>query len=555
MISELVKSDKQKRMMKKPLIFIICICGAMASMQAQNMGNLAARKLQMAEFAIANLYVDSVDENKLVEEAIIRMLAQLDPHSTYNDAEEVKKMNEPLQGNFEGIGVQFQMIEDTLLIIQPVSNGPSEKVGILAGDRIVAVNDSAIAGVKMSTEDIMTRLRGPKDSEVKLTIVRRGVNDPLYFTVKRDKIPILSLDASYMIQPKTGYIRINRFGATTAEEFTAALKELQKQGMKDLILDLQGNGGGYLNAAIDLANEFLQQKELIVYTEGRTSQRSNFYAKGTGNFKNGRLIVLVDEYSASASEIVTGAIQDWDRGVVVGRRTFGKGLVQRPIELPDGSMIRLTIARYYTPSGRCIQKPYDHTANLDGRGLSKDDGQEKYNMELVDRFNRGEMMHADSIHFPDSLKNSTKKLKRTVYGGGGIMPDYFVPIDTTQYTDYHRNLVAKGVVIKATTKYIEKNRKELQEKYKKFDTFNNKFEIDEQMLADIRAAADKEKIEFNEEQYNKSLPLIKTQLKALIARDLWDMNEYFQVINTTNNSVQQALELLNEKIYEKKLPL
>lgn len=555
MISELVKSDKQKRMMKKLLIFIICICGAMASMQAQNMGNLAARKLQMAEFAIANLYVDSVDENKLVEEAIIRMLAQLDPHSTYNDAEEVKKMNEPLQGNFEGIGVQFQMIEDTLLIIQPVSNGPSEKVGILAGDRIVAVNDSAIAGVKMSTEDIMTRLRGPKDSEVKLTIVRRGVNDPLYFTVKRDKIPILSLDASYMIQPKTGYIRINRFGATTAEEFTAALKELQKQGMKDLILDLQGNGGGYLNAAIDLANEFLQQKELIVYTEGRTSQRSNFYAKGTGNFKNGRLIVLVDEYSASASEIVTGAIQDWDRGVVVGRRTFGKGLVQRPIELPDGSMIRLTIARYYTPSGRCIQKPYDHTANLDGRGLSKDDGQEKYNMELVDRFNRGEMMHADSIHFPDSLKNSTKKLKRTVYGGGGIMSDYFVPIDTTQYTDYHRNLVAKGVVIKATTKYIEKNRKELQEKYKKFDTFNNKFEIDEQMLADIRAAADKEKIEFNEEQYNKSLPLIKTQLKALIARDLWDMNEYFQVINTTNNSVQQALELLNEKIYEKKLPL
>lgn len=532
---------------------MVCV-GVLVSVQAQNRNNTAARKLQMAEFAIANLYVDPVDENKLAEEAIIRMLEQLDPHSTYNNAEEVKKMNEPLQGNFEGIGVQFQMIEDTLLVIQPVSNGPSEKVGILAGDRIVAVNDSAIAGVKMSTEDIMSRLRGPKGSEVKLTVVRRGVDDALYFNVKRDKIPILSLDASYMIQPKTGYIRINRFGATTAEEFTTALKALQTQGMKDLILDLQGNGGGYLNAAIDLANEFLQQKELIVYTEGRAAQRSNFHARGTGNFKEGRLIVLVDEYSASASEIVTGAIQDWDRGVVVGRRTFGKGLVQRPIDLPDGSMIRLTIARYYTPSGRCIQKPYDRTANLDGKSAGEGNGQEKYNMELLERFNHGEMMHADSIHFPDSLKCSTKKLGRTVYGGGGIMPDYFVPIDTTQYTDYHRNLVAKGIIIKATTKYIENHRKELQEKYKKFEAFNSKFNIGEPILTDIRAAAEKEKVEFNEEQYNKSLPLIKTQLKALIARDLWDMNEYYQVMNATNNSVQQALRILNEKIYEEKLP-
>ena len=533
-------------MMKKLFTIIICICAVTA--QAQKPNNEALRKLQMAEFAITNLYVDKVDEDKLVEEAIIKMLAQLDPHSTYNNAEEVKKMNEPLQGNFEGIGIQFQMIEDTLLVIQPVSNGPSEKVGILAGDRIVAVNDSAIAGVKMSTEDIMSRLRGPKDSEVKLTIVRRGVDDQLYFTVKRDKIPILSLDASYMIQPKTGYIRINRFGATTAEEFAEALKSLQKKGMKDLILDLQGNGGGYLNAAIDLANEFLKQKELIVYTEGRAARRSDFFAKGTGNFKNGRLIILVDEYSASASEIVTGAIQDWDRGVVVGRRTFGKGLVQRPIDLPDGSMIRLTIARYYTPSGRCIQKPYDSTANLDGR-LTGENSQDKYNQELIDRFNHGEMIHADSIHFADSLKAQTKRMGRTVYGGGGIMPDFFVPIDTTQYTDYHRNLVAKGVVIKATTGYIEKYRKELQNKYKKFEAFNEKFEIDDNFLAEIRTLADKEKIKFDEKQYNQSLPLIKTQLKALIARDLWDMNEYFQVMNSTNQSVQQALKVLNEGIY------
>ncbi|WP_373825306.1 S41 family peptidase [Bacteroides heparinolyticus] len=533
--------------MKKILFIIACLC--LATVQAQNSNNEALRKLQMAEFAITNLYVDKVDENKLVEEAIIRMLAQLDPHSTYNNAEEVKKMNEPLQGNFEGIGVQFQMIEDTLLVIQPVSNGPSEKVGILAGDRIVAVNDSAIAGVKMSTEDIMARLRGPKDSEVKLTVVRRGVDDSLFFTVKRDKIPILSLDASYMIQPQTGYIRVNRFGATTAEEFVKALKALQKKGMKDLILDLQGNGGGYLNAAIDLANEFLQQKELIVYTEGRAARRSDFFAKGTGNFKQGRLVVLVDEYSASASEIVTGAVQDWDRGVVVGRRTFGKGLVQRPLDLPDGSMIRLTVARYYTPSGRCIQKPYDNTANLDGR-TGGEGGQEKYNKELTDRFNHGEMIHADSIHFADSLKVRTKRMERIVYGGGGIMPDFFVPIDTTRYTDYHRNLVAKGVVIKGVAKYIEKRRKELQNLYKKFEAFNEKFEIDDEMLAGLRTLADNEKIAFNEEQYSRSLPLIKTQLKALIARDLWDMNEYFQVMNATNSSVDQALKILNEGKYE-----
>ncbi len=553
--------------MKKIVVFIVYICAFTYLVEAQNINNLPARKLQMAEFAITNLYVDTVDESKLVEAAIIKMLSQLDPHSTYSDAEEVKKMNEPLQGNFEGIGVQFQMMEDTLLVVQPVSNGPSEKVGILAGDRIIAVNDTAIAGVKMSTEDIMGRLRGPKGSEVKLTIVRRGVNGILFFTVKRDKIPIYSLDASYMIQPRVGYIRINRFAATTGEEFVKALKDLQKEGMKDLILDLQGNGGGYLNAAIDLADEFLGQKELIVYTQGRASHRSNFYAKGGGNFKTGRLIVLVDEYSASASEIVTGAIQDWDRGLVIGRRTFGKGLVQRPIDLPDGSMIRLTIARYYTPSGRCIQKPYDSTVDMslvrkssnvkdDEDGISNGKGEinkVKYNQDLIDRFNRGEMMHADSIHFADSLKCYTKKLNRVVYGGGGIMPDYFVPIDTTQYTDYHRNLVAKGIIIKTTMKYIESHRKELQQKYIKFDAFNSKFQIGDEVLNDMKSAADKENIIFDKKQYELSLPLIKMQLKALIARDLWNMNEYFEIMNEANNSVIRALEVLNSGQYQKLL--
>ncbi|MEG2573415.1 MAG: S41 family peptidase, partial [Bacteroides sp.] len=520
----------------RKLLFVLICCLSLLTLQAQNFNSTASRKLQLAEFAISNLYVDKVDEDKLVEEAIIKMLAQLDPHSLYANAEEVKQMNEPLQGNFEGIGVQFNMATDTLVVIQPVSDGPSEKVGILAGDRIVMVNDTSIAGVKMSTEEIMRRLRGPKDSKVNLKIVRRGSNELLSFAVKRDRIPIFSLDASYLIAPQIGYIRINRFGATTPQEFTEALQKLQKQGMKDLILDLQGNGGGYLNAAIDLVNEFLEQKELIVYTEGKRSPRSEFYAKGTGKFKSGRLVVLVDEYSASASEIVSGAIQDWDRGIVVGRRSFGKGLVQRPIDLPDGSMIRLTVARYYTPAGRCIQKPYESI--------------EKYNQDLIERYNRGEMNHADSIHFPDSLKFKTHKLQRIVYGGGGIMPDYFVPIDTTRYTEYHRNLVNKGVFIKANLKFVDDNRKEWLSKYRKFDDFDRNFEISSAMLDELVAMGTAEKIVFNKEQYDKALPLIKIQLKALIARDLWDISEYFHIINSINESVEKALELLKVKDFK-----
>lgn len=533
---------KYCRMKTAKLLCLLLAC-CTGTVQAQIFNKDALRKLQLAEVSIANLYVDTVDENKLVETAIVGMLKQLDPHSTYNNPEEVKEMNEPLQGNFEGIGVQFQMVEDTLLVVQPVSNGPSEKAGILAGDRIVAVNDSTIAGVKMSTEAIMKRLRGPKNSTVKLTIIRREVNEPLYFQVKRDRIPIHSLDAAYLIKPHIGYIRVNRFAATTGEEFLTALKTLQKKGMKDLILDLQGNGGGYLNAAIDLANEFLDQRELIVYTQGRKSRRRNFLAKGNGHLKNGRLIVLVDEYSASASEIVTGAIQDWDRGIVVGRRTFGKGLVQRPIDLPDGSMMRLTVARYHTPSGRCIQKPYDRNAQ------NGEDMLDKYHNDLANRLKHGELMHADSIHFPDSLKYHTKKLGRIVYGGGGIMPDIFVPIDTTRYTNYHRNLVAKGVLNKTSMNYIEKHRKALQNRYKKFDTFLDKFHIGQDMLDELLAIGEKEKVNFSEEQYKQSLPLIKVQLKALIARDLWDMNEYFQVMNETNESVQKALQILHEDHY------
>ena len=508
----------------------LCLCGVILVSAQNKILNSPARKLQLAEFAIANLYVDDVDEDKLVEDAIINMLEELDPHSTYSDAEEVKKLNEPLVGNFDGIGVQFNMATDTLFIIQPVSGGPSEKVGILAGDRIIEVNDTVIAGVKMSTEEIMRRLRGHKGTKVNLKIMRRGVSGLLPFTVKRDKIPVYSLDASYMMNKTTGYIRISRFAATTAEEFEKALHDLQKKGMRNLILDLQGNGGGYLNAAIEIANHMLQKGELIVYTEGKRNPRTEFNARGNGDFRDGKLVVLVDEFSASASEIVTGAIQDWDRGTVVGRRTFGKGLVQRPIDLPDGSMIRLTVARYYTPSGRCIQKPYESI--------------EQYNKDLIERYNRGEMLSADSIHFPDSLKAKTLKLGRTVYGGGGIMPDYFVPIDTTYYTDYYLALRDKGAIVQENLKLIDAHRSEWKEKYKTFERFNKRFEVSDEMLEDLISLGKTLGAEFKEDEYKTALPLIKIQLKALIARDLWDMNEYFQVINSINNTVQKGLELI-----------
>ncbi len=503
--------------------------GALQAQEKKNDHSLI-RKLTLAQFAIANLYVDETNEGKLVEAAIHGMLEELDPHSTYSNAEEVKKMNEPLQGNFDGIGIQFNMAEDTLFVIQPVSGGPSEKVGIRAGDRITHVNDTLIAGVKMTTDDITRRLKGPKGTMVSVKVVRKGVEGPLSFSIKRDKIPVYSLDASYMITPKVGYIKINRFGATTYEEFMEALASLKGQGLQDLILDLQGNGGGYLNAAIDIANEFLGSGELIVYTEGRRNPRREFFAKGDGKHQSGKLVVLVDEYSASASEIVAGAVQDWDRGLVVGRRSFGKGLVQRPIDLPDGSMIRLTVARYYTPAGRCIQKPYESI--------------EQYNADLIERYNRGEMMSADSIHFPDSLKCTTLKKGRTMYGGGGIMPDCFVPVDTTLFTKYHSRLSNKGVLLKVHFQLIDAHREEWTKKFDDYAVFSRDFELDESMMQQLIEEGKKEGVAYNEEEFRKSEPLIKLQLKALIARDLWDMNEYYHTINVVNESVKKAVELL-----------
>ena len=496
-------------------------------------GGSPLRKLQIAEMAINNLYVDTVNEEKLVEDAIRGMLKELDPHSTYANAKEVKAMNEPLQGNFDGIGVQFNMVEDTLLVIQPTTNGPSEKVGIVAGDRIVTVNDSSIAGVKMPKEEIMKRLRGPRGTKVRLGVVRRGVKEMLHFTVQRDKIPVKSIDAVYMICPEVGYIRIGNFGATTHAEFMEGIEKLQQLGMRDLILDLEDNGGGYLQSAVQIANEFLQKNDLIVYTEGLRTRRQEYRADGHGKLLSGKVIVLVNELTASAAEIVSGAIQDQDRGIIVGRRSFGKGLVQRPVDLPDGSMIRLTIAHYYTPAGRCIQKPY------------KKGDLKEYEMDFENRLKHGELTNRDSIHFADSLKCLTLRKQRTVYGGGGIMPDEFVPLDTLQYTKFHRQLAAKSIIINANLKYIDNNRKQLKKQYPTFESFRDSFQVPQSVIDGIMAEAEKQKVKAKDDaELQRTLPYLRLQLKALIARDLWDMNEYFQLMNTKNHIVQRALQLI-----------
>ena len=518
--------------MRKYICLLLFYLFTFLPLSAQQGNDSPLRKLQLAEMAIKNFYVDSVNEQKLVEDGIRGMLEKLDPHSTYTDAKETKAMNEPLQGDFEGIGVQFNMIEDTLVVIQPVVNGPSQKVGILAGDRIVSVNDSTIAGVKMARIDIMKMLRGKKGTKVKLGVVRRGVKEVLTFVVTRAKIPVHTINASYMIRPNVGYIRIESFGMKTHDEFMSAVDSLKKKGMKTLLLDLQDNGGGYLQSAVQISNEFLKNNDMIVYTEGRRARRQNFKAIGNGRLQDVKVYVLVNELSASAAEIVTGAIQDNDRGTVVGRRTFGKGLVQRPLDLPDGSMIRLTIAHYYTPSGRCIQKPYT-------KGDLKD-----YEMDIEKRLKHGELTNPDSIHFDTSQKFYTLRNHRVVYGGGGIMPDYFVPLDTTKYTKYHRLLAAKNIIMNAYLKYVDANRTTLKGLYKSFDTFNKNYVVPQSLLDTIIAEGKKEKVEPKDKaELTATMPYIKVQLKALVARDLWDMNEYYRVWNEQSDILNKAIKL------------
>lgn len=501
------------------------------------------RKLLMAEQVIERFYVDSVDAGNMVQDAIVAMLKTLDPHSSYSDPEETKELTTPLEGNFSGIGVQFNMLNDMLFVIQTTSGGPSEKVGILPGDRIVQAGDSVIAGRKLPNSRIIKILRGPKGSEVDLKVLRRGEAEPIVFHVVRDDIPVYSVDAAYMADPTTGYIRVSRFGEETDKEFEAALEKLRKQGMQNLIVDLEDNGGGYLQAAHELASHFLDKGDMVVYTDAPKMGRTVYAVEKPGNFNKGRLVIMANQYSASASEILSGAVQDNDRGLIVGRRTFGKGLVQRPFPFPDGSMIRLTVSRYYTPSGRSIQKPY------------APGDEESYRKDMLHRYEAGEFSSADSIHLPDSLRFETLHNHRPVYGGGGIMPDLFVPIDTTAFTPYYRNLVAKGILNRFCITYVDRNRSRLNREYPDVDAFIAKFSVDSAMMDDIVKLGVADSVKLDPAQLERSRPMIETIVKGVIARDLFDTSAYFRVVNPQLSPVyREALGLINdERRYNKLL--
>ena len=505
---------------------------------AKSQENPQAQKLDALLNVVSYAYVDSVDQKKITEDAIRALLKELDPHSVYIAAEELKETNEPLVGKFEGVGIQFNILDDTIMVTSTIPGGPSEKLGIRAGDRIVNINDSTVASIGIKNNDVLKKLRRDKGTKVKVGIYRRGVPGLMSFNNTREKIPLFSVEASYEAAPGVGYIKISRFADSTVDEFREALRKLKEEKqIQSLVLDLSGNGGGYLNRAIELADEFLSLGKKIVYTEGRTNPRQESYSTNTEKKKKGRLVVLVDENSASASEIVTGAIQDWDRGLVIGRRTFAKGLVQKPYPLPDGSAVRLTIARYYTPSGRCIQKPYEA-------------GDENYEMDISKRYEHGELYHADSIRFNDSLKYSTNG-GRVVFGGGGIMPDVFVPLDTNQSSSYYDDLRRNGVINDYTLSYVDENMTALKAQYPDMYAFKKNFVLTEDFLNKFYAYAEKKSVKRNEEGIKKSDRLIKTQLKALVARDLWNTTAYYYVINDINPFLTKALESLDDRTFEK----
>lgn len=491
-------------------------------------------KYQRLMQMIDAVYVDTVNLGKLTEDAIIKVLADLDPHSVYISREEVEEANEPLEGGFFGIGIQFNILRDTLMVVDVVPGGPAEKVGMMAGDRIVAIDGQNVAGVGLTNTEVRKRLKGEKGTRVNVGVLRG--NERFDFNIIRDKIPIHSVDAAYMIDKNIGYIKIARFAATTVEEFEEAVKKLQAQGMKDLIIDLQGNGGGYMGAAIGIADHLLDGRKLIVYTDGQATGRMDEYSTPAGLFQNGRVAVLLDGNSASASEIVSGAVQDWDRGLIVGRRSFGKGLVQRQFPLTDGSMVRLTVSHYYTPSGRCIQKPYK----------GKD-----YRAELYERYNSGELVNADSIQVTDSTKYYTKERHRLVYGGGGIIPDLFVPIDTGINYSYFNHLIAKNVINDFILNYVDKNRASLKKQYPQFEDFRKNFRVTEAMINEIVANGEKQGVKKDQKLLTPVIPEMKQFIKALIARDLWDMNELYMITNEDNKALNAAVKALHDGTYDK----
>jgi carboxyl-terminal processing protease len=569
----------------KRLVTLIIVLGILGSNAFAQRAIKEEYKLKFDD--VLNLmetkYVENPEFDKLIDEAIVAMVKDLDPHSEYMTAEEYKKMSEPLTGNFEGIGVQFNILKDTIAVVSPISGGPSEKLGIRSGDKIVVIEDTIVAGIGIKNRDVINKLRGDKGTKVRVKIYRRGVKDLIDYTIIRDKIPIYSVDASYMLNEEIGYVKVNRFAQSTMEEFYTALDELEPLGMQHLVLDLRGNSGGYLNTAIQLSDEFLSDKNLIVYTEGASNPKRESFATSRGRFEKGKLVVLIDEGSASASEIVSGAVQDHDRGLIIGRRSFGKGLVQRPFKLRDGSTLKLTTARYYTPAGRCIQRPYE-------------EGNDEYRKEGQRRRDNGELFSADSIHLENQEEFLTDN-KRKVYGGGGILPDLFVPLDTSENSEFLRELLSNGLFYQYINEYVDVNREELNIKYPDFEAFEAQFAIEGQFMDDFFAFAEKEmkprkeglknlldedeleaveeslsdvgvdveevlyeSVEIGEEKdfaqrkeegMKVSGTIIQTRLKALLARTLWQTEAFYRVFNAEDDAVIKAIESIDDKTFRR----
>jgi carboxyl-terminal processing protease len=504
----------------------LLIGASINSKTAKPTDNSEIEKLREVLALVQHEYVDKGKTDAVVEEAITHILGKLDPHSAYIPARDKIEANEDLRGNFEGIGIEFNIFHDTLVVVAALAGGPSESVGLRPGDKIIKVGDKMIANTKLTTLDVQKYLKGPKGTEVKIEVLRKRKRSPIVFTIVRDKIPQTSVDAAYMIDKEVGYIKISRFSQTTYEEFKKGLDQLKENGMKKLVLDLQGNPGGYMDQAIDVADEFLPKGDKIVFTQGQESRyNENALATEKGDFEKGDLVVLVNEGSASAAEIVSGALQDNDRALVVGRRSYGKGLVQRPFDLNDGSEVRLTISRYYTPSGRSIQKPYE---DLDA-----------YDKDIIKRYKHGEFFHADSIHFNDSLKYHTLN-GRTVYGGGGIMPDYFVPLDTSHSSKYFNELFAVNSIREYAFNYAEENKVRLEKMG--FEAYKDKFNVNDGMLSQLVAMGEKEKVNANPSDLARNKNVFQTYLKAEIARRVWGNGSFYPIFNDNNEVLQQVIK-------------